>query len=151
MHGYFFNSMNSFFWWIIFSQRTVKAQVWAAGSRGIVQIAHNCMPNIRRKNFLFKKRLHHAFKIAFPLCTVRLCFVFMLIPRMQMRKFMYGSHQKRVGVKIVIYRYTMTLSIMWGSVIAKLAVSVSRYFKLALKVIYPAPNKRCSIGRQVAF
>ena len=60
------------------------------------------MLNIRRKNILFKKWLHHFFKVVFPLGAVRFGFMLMLVPGMQVRKLMHGGYQESIGIQIVI-------------------------------------------------
>jgi len=83
------------------------------------------MFNISWKNLFFKKRLHHFLKITFPFCAMGFGFMFMLVPGIQVRKFMYGSYQESILVQVVINRYTVAFTIMRGPVITKLAVAVA--------------------------
>ena len=66
---------------------------------------------------------------------MRAYFMLMLVPGMQMGKFMHGSNQESVGVQIVIYGYAVPLAIKRGTIIPKFTVAVTRYFKLAFKII----------------
>ena len=83
------------------------------------------MFNVSRKNVFFKKRLHHFFKIEFPFGAVWFCFVFMLIPRMQVGKFVDSGYQEGVLVKIVINGNAVPFPEVRWPVIAKFAIAVS--------------------------
>jgi hypothetical protein len=102
--------------------------------------------HIRRKNILRKKRLHHLFKIGLPFGAMWLCFVFMLVPGMQVRKLVYGSYQECIRVQIKVNGDAVPLAIVRRAVIAKLGAAVARNFKFAFKVIYPAANKGAASG-----
>jgi len=78
-------------------------------------------------------------------------FMLMLVPGMQVCKFVYGSYQERVLIKVVVYRNTMPFAAMRGPVVAKLAVAVARDFKFTLKVVDPPANKRGSLRRKIGL
>ena len=45
----------------------------------------------------------------------------------------------------------MALALKGRAVVAKLGAAIARYFELALKVIYPAANKRRRVRRKILF
>ena len=114
-----------------------------------MQVAHNGMLNIGRKNIFLKKWLHHLLKIVFPLGAVWFYLVFVFVPGMQVRKLVYSSYQESVRVKIVVDRNAVTFPVVGWTIVAEFAIAVPGYLKLALKVIYPSADQGCSIRRQI--
>ena len=83
------------------------------------------MFNICRENILLKKWLHHFFEVIFPFDAMRFCLMLMLVPGMQVRKFVYCCYQEGVRVQVVINGNTVPLTGMRGPVVAKFSVAVS--------------------------
>lgn len=83
---------------IILTQRAVQIQVGTAGCCRVIQVPGNGLLDLGGENILLKKGLHHPFEVTLPFGAVRLGFLLMLVPGMQVRKLVHGGYQECIGV-----------------------------------------------------
>lgn len=120
-----FNRNYSFGFFVVLLQYPEKVQVSTTGSRWVFEVFDYGLPDIRRKNRLFKEGTHHLLEIVFPFLSVRFCFSFIFIPSKQVSKLMNSSDQKGVRVQVIVNRNTMSGIFKWMAVVAMFGTPVS--------------------------